>query len=102
MDVRMSSYVTLGTESETDTPIALGDRERQSGLYILGRPRTGKTSLIKHIIVQDIANGHGVFFLDPHGDAIDDLQKHMPSKRQGHVIILDPTERDYAFGMNLL
>ena len=93
---------SLATDVETGQAIKIRDMERRSGLYILGRPRTGKTTVIKSLILQDIANGHGVFFLDPHGDAIDDLQQRMPSKRQGHVIILDPTERDYAFGMNLL
>ena len=33
----------------------------------------GKTSLIQTLIVQDIENDHGVFFLDPHGEAIDQL-----------------------------
>jgi hypothetical protein len=38
-----------------------------------------------NIIAQDIANGHGVFFLDPHGDAIEDLTKHIPKERKDDV-----------------
>src|SRR4029450_7643241 len=82
--------------------IKIGDMERRSGLYILGRPGSGKTTLMKNIIAQDIENGHGVFFLDPHGDAIEDLQKRIPSTRKDDVIVLDPTDETYAFGMNLL
>jgi hypothetical protein len=63
---------------------------------------TRKTTLLKSIIVQDILNGHGVFFLDPHGDAIDDLQKRIPSSRQNDVIVLDPTQESATFGLNLL
>jgi DNA helicase HerA-like ATPase len=84
--------VTLGTDVETDQKIKIGDIERRSGLYILGRPGSGKTTLIKKLIEQDMEHGHGVFFLDPHGTAIDDLLQRIPSKRQKDVILLDPTE----------
>ena len=82
--------VIIGKDAETGQVISLDDIERQSGLYILGIQGSGKTTLIKSIIEQDIENGHGVFFLDPHGDAIEDLQKRIPAKRQNDVIILDP------------
>ena len=95
-------YVSLGNDSETGALMTIGDIERRSGLYILGRPRTGKTTLIESIIEQDIEHGHGVFFLDPHGDAIEDLKKRIPSKRQHEVVVLDPTDETHAFGINLL
>ena len=96
------SFVTLGTDVETGKEIQIGDIERRSGLYILGRQGSGKTTLIKNIIAQDIDNGRGVFFLDPHGDAIEDLLQRIPSKRQNDVFVIDPTDEPYTFGMNLL
>src|SRR2546421_5917395 len=93
--------VLLGRD-ETGRDITIGDIERRSGLYILGRPRTGKTTLLKRIIYQDMINNHGVFFLDPHGDAIDDLLTHIPLHRKQDVIVLDPTHETHAFGINLL
>ena len=96
------SAVIIGKDAETGQAISLDDIERQSGLYILGIQGSGKTTLIKSIIEQDIENGHGVFFLDPHGDAIEDLQKRIPAKRQNDVIILNPADALYSFGMNLL
>jgi hypothetical protein len=94
--------VIIGRNAETGKLIPIGDIERRSGLYILGVQGTGKTTLIKNIITQDIVNGHGVFFLDPHGDAIEDLQKNIPSHRQDDVFVLDPTHETHAFGINLL
>src|SRR5438046_1691338 len=93
--------VLLGSD-ETEQDITIGDIERRSGLYILGRPRTGKTTLIKRIIEQDMSHNHGVFFLDPHGYAIDYLLKRIQSHSQHYVIARDPTDEDYAFGINLL
>ena len=98
----MPDYVILGRDVETDKKIPISDMERRSGLYILGRTGTGKTTLIKNIIAQDIDNGHGVFFLDPHGDAIEDLLTRIPAKRQDDVFVIDPTDETYTFGMNLL
>jgi late competence protein required for DNA uptake (superfamily II DNA/RNA helicase) len=94
--------VILGTDVETKKEIQLGDMERRSGLYILGRTGYGKTTLLKKIIAQDIDNGHGVFFLDPHGDAIEDLLQRIPAKRQNDVIVLDPSDEYYSFGVNPL
>jgi Type IV secretion-system coupling protein DNA-binding domain len=94
--------VILGSGSEINNLIKISDVERCSGLYILGAQGTGKTSLLKNLIFQDMKNGHGVFFLDPHGDAIADLQTRIPAHRQNDVIILDPSDEGYSFGINPL
>jgi hypothetical protein len=65
--------VIIGKDIQTGQEVRLGDIERRSGLYILGKPGMGKSALMVNMINQDIQNGHGVFFLDPHGQAIDDL-----------------------------
>src|SRR4051794_23159305 len=63
--------VTLGKAGNTD--VSIGDIERRSGLYMLGKPGMGKSSLLVNLAAQDIKHGHGIFFLDPHGDALLDL-----------------------------
>src|SRR5437868_14524717 len=97
-----SREVILGRASGTDHLIRISDIERRSGLYMLGRMGRGKTSLMQKLIEQDMANGHGVFFLDPHGDAVEELQTRIPSHRQNDVIVLNARDSEYAFGMNLL
>jgi hypothetical protein len=94
--------VILGRAMQTNQIIPISDVERRSGLYILGRMGRGKTSLMTKLIEQDMANGHGVFFLDPHGDAVEDLQQRIPSDRQNDVIVLDPSDKLYSFGLNPL
>src|SRR4029453_10304518 len=94
--------VILGRASGTDHIIRLDDMERRSGLYMLGRMGRGKTSLMQMLIEQDMANGHGVFFLDPHGDAVEYLQTRIPSHRKDDVIVLDPSDEYYSFGLNPL
>ena len=84
-----SPDVILGRASETGNVIRISDAERRSGMYTLGVQGSGKTNFLKSLIVQDMANGHGVFFLDPHGDAIKDLLTYIPSGREKDVIVVD-------------
>src|SRR5688572_25518601 len=97
------SSVVLGTDVETGEEVGLGDIERRSGFYLLGESGMGKSSLAIGTALQDIANGHGLFFLDPAGDAIKDLL------RRGNYVSLqllgalfDIEDDDYSFGINLL
>src|SRR3954469_20428474 len=96
-------FATLGFD-EWKKPVTIGDIERRSGLYLLGQTGTGKTNLLKNLIVSDIRNNHGVFFLDPHGQAIDDLTMRIDLERLSseEFLIFDVADEKYKFGINLL
>src|SRR3954453_10119905 len=99
---RMSPPLLLGYNTQTREPVLLGDQERLAGTYVLGRPGTGKTTLLLNMALHDLRQDHGLFFLDPHGDAITDLLYHGDiDKLERDALLLDPTLEDYAFGINL-
>jgi hypothetical protein len=52
--------------------------------------------------LEDIKNGHGLFFIDPHTEAINKLIARIPGERLKDVVYLDPTRNDRSFGINLL
>jgi DNA helicase HerA-like ATPase len=54
-------------------PFGIRRADLRSHLYIAGKTGTGKTTLIKNIVSQAIAQGIGVGVLDPHGALIDEL-----------------------------
>ncbi len=87
--------------SNTSASITLAQQERRRGLYILGKTGTGKTTLLINLMLQDIAAGFGLCFLDPHGDAISDILMRLPDHRVQDVILLDVTDTEYPFGLNL-
>jgi hypothetical protein len=93
----MSAQLAVTTDNQ---PLSIGDTERRSGLYILGKPRMGKSWLLVNMIIQDLKKYHGIFFIDPHGDAIDQLMQHAWSIDR--FLLLDPEDKDYSFGINLL
>jgi DNA helicase HerA-like ATPase len=98
----LTTYAEIGRDFETNEPVRLGDIERRSGLYILGRSGTGKTSLLVRLIEQDIKNGHGIFFLDPHGHGIEDIKARCDlSGRETDILSFDPQDEKFAFGINL-
>ncbi len=96
-------YSLLGKDPDRGANVYLGDLERRGGLYVLGRPRFGKTTLLIQLALQDMQHGHGLFFLDPHGDATNDLLARIPSHRAKDVLVLDPMKDDpFYFSMNPL
>ena len=92
--------IILGKDVETGQEVRLGDIERRSGLYILGKMGMGKSSLIVNMMLQDEKNGHKIFFLDPHGDAISDFIKR--TDEDSLTLLFNPADRNYSFGINLL
>lgn len=80
--------------------IRADDRSRH--LYIIGKTGTGKTTLLKNIIVQDIAAGRGVGVIDPHGDLAQSLLDCIPSWRTDDVVYFNPADQEFPIAFNPL
>lgn len=94
----------LGKTVDGNEPVELSLDERRQGTYIIGTTGTGKSTLLKNIIYQDMRDDteHGICVLDPHGDLIDELLELVPKNRIKDVILFDPTDLERPFGLNLL
>ena len=86
--------------TERDIFITSDDRLRH--FYIIGQTGTGKTTLMKNMISQDIANGDGVCMIDPHGTDIDDIVAAVPPERVDDIIYFDPSRQERVVGLNML
>jgi len=71
-------------------------------VYLVGKTGTGKTTLLRNLIVQDIAAGRGVGVIDPHGDLARELLDYIPASRTEDVVYFDPADHDFPIGLNLL
>ncbi len=96
--------ILLGTNSyrSAQTDIHLEAEDRLRHLYIIGQTGTGKTGLMKSMIIQDIKNGEGCCFIDPHGSDILDILAAVPPERYKDVIYFDPADLSRPFGLNFL
>lgn len=76
--------------------------DRRRHFYAIGQTGTGKTTLLKHMIIQDIKNGEGVCFIDPHGSDLQDIIANIPKERIDDVIYFDPGYVARPMGLNML
>ncbi len=86
----------------TKTTIRISREDRRRHIYIIGQTGTGKTTLLKNMIVQDIRNGDGVCFLDPHGDVAQEILGLIPKERIDDVIYFNPGDTRRPIALNIL
>ena len=82
-------------------PVCLSEDDRRRHIYIIGKTGTGKSELLKQMIIQDIEEGKGVCFIDPH-DTIEKILPRIPAERAEDVIYFDPSDTARPMGLNLL
>jgi len=85
----------------TKKAIRISNDDRRRHMYIIGQTGTGKSWLLKGLILQDILAGRGLAFIDPHGDAAEEIMGMIPKERTEDVIYFAPGEMDYPMGLNL-
>lgn len=84
------------------TPVHMKREDRMRHFYVIGQTGTGKTSILKNMIAQDIANGDGCCYIDPHGTDIQDILSYVPPERMDDVIYFDPAYTARPMGLNML
>lgn len=94
------AQMNIGTDYLTGRPVSIEDRRRHC--YLIGSTGTGKSSLLSHMMAQDIQNGEGFALLDPHGDLADVVLKHIPGLRADQLVYLNPADLDRPIGWNPL
>jgi len=94
----------LGINSHrgSEREIYISNEDRLRHFYIIGQTGTGKTVLMKNMIVQDIERGAGVCMIDPHGTDIEDVIGAIPPEREKDLIYFDPSRMDRVVGFNML
>ena len=81
--------------------IYLSDDDRRRHMYVIGQTGMGKSVFLENIAFQDMCDGRGFAFIDPHGDAVEALLKRVPEERIDDVIYFDPADIEHPVGMNM-
>jgi hypothetical protein len=87
---------------ETKHKFGIKKTDRRKHLYIIGKTGTGKSTLLKNMIIQDMRAGEGVAVLDPHGQLVDELLDFVPEERVDDVVMFNPADADYPISLNML
>ncbi len=94
-------YMGMSTYRGIKRPVYITDDDRRRHIYIIGKTGTGKSELLKELILQDIKAGKGVCFIDPH-DTIEKILPLIPPERAEDVIYFYPGDTERPMGLNLL
>ena len=76
--------------------------DRRRHVYIVGKSGVGKSKLLELLVRPDVAYGHGLCFIDPHGDVIEALLDFIPENRIKDVVLIDPSDSQYPASFNPL
>jgi hypothetical protein len=86
----------------SSVPFGLDQSDRRQHLYVIGKTGTGKSTLLRNLLVQDILAGRGVGLIDPHGDLVEAVLDVIPRWRTGDVVYFNPADTDFPIGLNIL
>lgn len=83
-------------------PICFKRSDRRRHAYIVGQTGSGKSWLQVRMMVQDVYNGDGLCFIDPHGSTAEMLLERIPEERVEDVIYFNVADFERPLGFNIM
>lgn len=97
---RHITYLAHINHRNVGTPFGIRRSDRRSHMYVIGKTGTGKSTLLKTLILHDIAAGEGLALFDPHGDLAQEVVSQIPSTRREDLIYLNVPDRSCIWHFN--
>ncbi|MFM2424369.1 MAG: hypothetical protein RLZZ70_760 [Candidatus Parcubacteria bacterium] len=85
-----------------DTAFGIKAKDRQRHMYVIGKTGMGKSTMLENMAAQDIMNGEGMAFIDPHGSAAEKLLEYVPEHRVNDVVYFAPFDLDNPVSFNVM
>jgi hypothetical protein len=85
-----------------DIAFGIKAKDRQRHMYVVGKTGMGKSTLLENMAAQDIQNGEGMAFIDPHGSAAETLLEYVPEHRINDVVYFAPFDLDNPVSFNVM
>ncbi len=76
--------------------------DRGKHMYVIGKTGMGKSTMLENMAIQDIQNGNGIAFIDPHGSTAEKLLDFVPADRVKDVVYFAPFDTEYPIGFNVM
>jgi hypothetical protein len=83
-------------DANDEQEVCIPDFLRRTHLHLIGRSGKGKSTVLEHIIMHDIKQGHGVAVLDPHGDLVENIIRLIPQKFIDRTIYLNLGDSEWV------
>ncbi|MEK7106733.1 MAG: type IV secretion system DNA-binding domain-containing protein [Patescibacteria group bacterium] len=100
-DRRITYFAATHTRGKRDIFGIRGD-DRGKHIYVIGKTGMGKSTMLENMAIQDIQNGEGLAFIDPHGATAEKLLNFVPHNRIKDVVYFAPFDTDHPIGFNIM
>ncbi|RJR13834.1 hypothetical protein C4585_01330 [Candidatus Parcubacteria bacterium] len=100
-DKRVTYFAATHTRGKREM-FGIRADDRGKHMYIIGKTGMGKSTMLENMAIQDIQNGEGLAFIDPHGSTAEKLLDFVPHERIKDVIYFAPFDTDYPIGFNVM
>ncbi|MBP9757509.1 MAG: type IV secretion system DNA-binding domain-containing protein [Candidatus Pacebacteria bacterium] len=98
---RITYFATTHTRGKREM-FGIRAVDRGKHIYVIGKTGMGKSTMLENLAIQDIQNGEGLAFIDPHGSTAEKLLDFIPQERINDVVYFAPFDIDYPMGFNVM
>lgn len=77
-------------------------KDRTRHVYVIGKTGMGKSTILENMAAQDVQNGNGFAFIDPHGSAIDTILRYVTKDRVNDVLYFAPFDMENPISFNVM
>ncbi len=96
------TYFAQTDARDKKIPFGIKSKDRSRHTYIIGKTGMGKSTVLENMAVQDIQNGNGIAFIDPHGKTADLLLQYVPEHRIKDVLYFAPFDIENPISFNVM
>ena len=101
-DPNQINYFAATNARGKSIPFGIKRKDRARHMYVIGKTGMGKSTLLENMAIQDIRNGEGVAFIDPHGSTADRIMEYVPAHRVKDVVYFAPFDMEYPIAFNVM
>jgi len=101
-DPEKITYFAKTDARGASVPFGIRAKDRQRHMYVIGKTGMGKSTLLENMAAQDIMNGEGMAFIDPHGSAAETLLEYIPEHRVNDVVYFAPFDMENPIAFNVM
>ena len=83
-------------------PFGIKAKDRDRHMYVIGKTGMGKSTLLENMAIQDLRNGEGFAFIDPHGGTAERLLDYIPENRVKDVVYFAPFDLEHPIAFNVM
>ncbi|NUS84362.1 MAG: type IV secretory system conjugative DNA transfer family protein [Streptomyces sp.] len=83
-------------------PVGLAVADARHHVHLMGATGSGKSTLIAHLVLDDVRNRRGAIVIDPKGDLVTDLLTRLPDTCADRLVLIDPDDAHAPPCLNVL